>query len=93
MAIPNRYKDTSDELIDSLDVESPDQPGPIVKGSRNTLRSESSLTGLSEGDCLDKNISDRSSQLAPKTGDSKVHQRHNVIPLGLRSGRLQYGKF
>lgn len=62
IAILNRYKDTLDDLIDSLDLKSPDRPKPIDKGLGNTPRSENSSTGLSKGDCLNKNISNRSAQ-------------------------------
>ncbi len=68
-AIPSKYKDTLDDLIDSSDEKSPDQLGPIHKGSRNALRSKGSSIGLLEGDCcLDsEDVSDTSLGLAPKT--------------------------
>lgn len=69
MAIPNLYKDSLDNLIDSSNTKSTDWPKPINKGSRNAVKSEDSLTGLLEWNCLDKDISDRSSKLAPKTED------------------------
>lgn len=49
MAIFNRYKDTIDNLFNSSDAESPDQPRSIDKELCNTPKSEGSLTGLSEG--------------------------------------------
>lgn len=70
MAICNRYKDTLDHFINNSDIESPNSPGLIDKRSRNTPKSEGSLTGVLEGNYLDKDVSDRSSWLARKTGDS-----------------------
>ena len=58
VAISNRCKDTLDDLINSLDLESPDRPGPIDERSRNAPRSVGSSTGLLKGGCLDKNVSD-----------------------------------
>ena len=92
MAISNRYKDILDDLINSSDVESSDRLGPIDKGSCNLSRSERSLTRLLERDCLDKNILDKSSRLAPKTRDSQVYQLHDFALLIFKSGRLQYWK-
>lgn len=70
MEIPNRYKNTLDNFIDSSNPESP--LGPIGKEAHNAPRSRGSLTNFLEKDCLDENVlaSDRSLQLAPKTGDS-----------------------
>ncbi len=62
IAIPNKYKDTLDDLIDSSDIESPDRPdspdwpGLIDKGSRNAPRSRSGSLTLSEEDCLDEDV-------------------------------------
>ena len=92
VAIPNKYKDTLDDLIDSSDVKSLDRLRPIDKGSHNAPKSEGSPMGLLEGDRLNKDVSDRSSWLAPKTEDSKVHQHHDVAPLGLKSGGSRYRK-
>ena len=92
VAICNRYNNTFDNLIDSSDAESPDWPGPINKGLRNAPRFEGSSKELSEGDRLDKVVSDKLSRLAPKTRDSQVHHFHDVAPLGLKSERSRYGK-
>lgn len=86
VAIPNRYKDTLDDLIDSSDPESSDRAGPIDERSRNAPMSEGSSADLSEGNCLDEDLPDRSSRLAPKTRDSQVRQRRVVAP------RAGYGK-
>lgn len=51
MAILNRYKDILNNFNDSSDVESPDLPRSIDKGSYNTLKSKSSLTEIFERDC------------------------------------------
>lgn len=100
MAIPNKYKDTLDDLIDSSDTESPDQPespdrlGPIDKGTRNAPRSRGASPSLSEEeeDRLDEDVLVTSLKLAPKTRDSQVYKRHDVAPLGPKSGRAQYGE-
>ena len=72
VAISNRYKDTLDDLIDSSDPESPDRAGPIDERSHNAPMFEGSSADCSEGNCLDENLPDRSSWLAPKTEDSQV---------------------
>lgn len=92
MAIFYRYKNTLDDFIDSSNAKSLDWPRLIDKRLRNASRSEGSLTGLLEGDWLDKDISDRSFQLALKTGDSQMHQRHEVVLFNFKSGRSQYEK-
>ena len=74
MAIPNKYKDTLDDLIDSSDIKSPDQPespdwlGLIDKGIRNASRSRGASPSLleAEEDCLDKDVLVTSLKLAPK---------------------------
>lgn len=48
--------------------------------------SESNLANLLEEDCLDKNLPNKSSQLAPKTGNSHMRQRNIVAP------RVRYEK-
>ncbi len=62
MAIPNIYKDTLDNLIDSLDTESsdwldsPNRPGLIDKRSRNAPRSRGGSPTLSEENRLDVHV-------------------------------------
>ena len=80
VAIPNRYKDTLDNLIDNSDPESPDRAGPIDERSCNVPISGGSLADRSEGDCLDKDLPDKSSQLEPKIENSQVRQRRVVAP-------------
>lgn len=80
VAISNQYKDTLDDFIDSLDLESPDQSGPIDERSYNALISEGNLADLLERIYLDKNLLDRSSWLAFKTGDSQIPQNRDVAP-------------
>ena len=63
----NRYKDTLDDLIDSSDLESSNQAGPIDGRFCNSPMSEGSLADLLEENCLDEDLSDRLSRLAPKT--------------------------
>ena len=67
VAIPNQYKNTLDDLIDSSDPESADRAGPIDERSQNTPMSEGSSADLSEKNCLDKDLLEKSSWLAPKT--------------------------
>lgn len=48
LVIPNKYKNTPDDLIDSSDEESQDWLGLIDKRSRKPLKFKSSSRGLSE---------------------------------------------
>ena len=63
MAIPNKYKDTLDDLIDSSDTESsnyPDssnRPELINKGSCNMPKSRNGSPMFLKDNHLDKNIS------------------------------------
>ena len=92
-AIPNKYKDTLDNLINSSDTESPDQPdsptrqGLIDKGSHNVLRSKGSSPTLLEEDRLDENIL---VTLVPKISASQVYQPHDVTPHGPKNEKAQY---
>lgn len=70
MAIPNQYKETVNDFIDSSDPESPDWAGLIDKRSHNATVSEGNLADFLEGNCLDKEVLDRLSWLMPKTEDS-----------------------
>lgn len=56
MAIPIKYKDTLDNLIDNSDPEFLDWPKSINKGLRDVFRSAGNWTGLSGGSCLDKDV-------------------------------------
>ncbi len=62
MAIPNKYKDTLNDLIDSSDTESqdwpdsPDRPGLIDKESRDAPRSRGGSPTLLEENCLDEDV-------------------------------------
>ncbi len=95
-AIPNKYKDTLDDLIDSSNTESQDRPnssdwpGLIDKGLRNTSRSRNGSPTLLEEDRLDEDVPVTSLELAPKIRASQMHQRHDVAPFGPRSRRAQY---
>lgn len=51
---------TLDDHINSSDLESFDQVGPINERTYNVSRFEGSLTSFSEKNCLDKDIQDRS---------------------------------
>ena len=78
MAIPNKYKNTLDDLIDSSDTESPDQPkspdqsGSIDKMIRNSPRLTGALLSLMGENCLDKDVSIMVLKRALKTQDSSV---------------------
>ena len=82
--IPNKYKDTLDNLINSLDIESLDQPesadrpGTIDKGIRNLPRSRSALSSLLENDCLDKDALVTLLERAPCTQDFEVYECHGI---------------
>ncbi len=72
MAIPNKYKDTLDDLIDSSDTESldhpnsPNRPGLIDKGSRNALKFRGGSPIFVEEDRLDEDVSIMSLEPVPK---------------------------
>ena len=72
----NRYKNTLDDLSDSLNIRSPDQPESsnwlelIDKEIENARRLRSALLDFLKKDCLDKNVSVMLLQIAPKTQDS-----------------------
>lgn len=78
LAISNQYKNTLDDLIDSSDSESLDWARIIDVRICNTSRSEVSSADLLEGNYLDEDVPNKSLWLMPKTGDSRVHQRHVV---------------
>ena len=97
-AIPNKYKNTLDNLIDSSNTkflnqsESLDRLGPIDKGTHNVPRYRGTSPSLLEEDCLDKNVLVTFLELAPKTQDFQVYKCHDVASLGPKSGRAQYEK-
>lgn len=66
--------------------------GLIDKELRNATRFKKSLIGLSNGDCFDKNVSDKLSGLTLKTGNSEVHQCHDIISFNAKNKRTQYAK-
>lgn len=92
-AIPNKYKNTLDDLINSSDTKSPDQPKspdwpkPIDKGTHNARRFKGALLSLSKEDCLDKDVLVTSLGLAPKIRDSQIYKCHDIPPFGPKSGR------
>lgn len=68
MAIPNRYKDTFEDLLNSSDIKPPNMPRPVDKKLHNVmLGSENLPTELK----LDKNISD----------GSQRQQKHCRVPI------------
>ena len=90
-AIFNKYKNTFDDLIDSLDIESLDHldslnwPGLIDKGSRNAPKSKDGSPTFLEKDCLDKDISIISLESTLKIWDFQMYQYHDVATLGAKS--------
>ena len=92
MAILNRYKDTLYEFINSLDAKSLDRPELIDKRSYNALKSQGSWTDPLKRNYLNKDISDKSSWLTPKTGDSQVYQCHDVAFFDSKNRKSQYKK-
>ena len=97
-AIPNKYKDTLDDLIDSLDIGFPDhlnssnRPRLIDKGSRNTPKSRDGLPTFLKKNCLDENILIMSLEPVLKIQNSQIHQYHKVAILDAKSRRVQYEK-
>lgn len=93
VAIFNRYKNTLDDFIDSLNSESPDWQKLIDERSYNTLSSASNLMGLLERDFLDKNISNCWwTQRTPKMKNFQVHQYCNIAPFSLKIKKEHYKK-
>ena len=96
MAIPNIYKDTLDDLIDSLDInflkqpDSPDWLESIGEGIRNVSMSKDASPNLSKENCLDKDIFIMSLQQAHKTWNFQVYKYHNVTSLSSMSRRVEY---
>lgn len=91
MTIFNRYKDPLDNLIDNSNPKSPDRPKLIDEGSRNLLRSAGNSTGLLEGGCLNKDVSNcQSARRAPETRDFQLHKYCNVVPFDPMSKRKYY---
>ena len=80
VTILNQYKNTLDDLIDSSDPESVDRAGAIDNKFRNAAMSEGSSANLSKGDCLDRDLPNKSSRLACKTRDSQVRQCRVIAP-------------
>ena len=98
-AIPNKYKDTLDNLINSSDIEfsdypnSPNWPGLIdTKRSRNAPKFKNGSPTFLKKDCLDEDISITLLEPVPKICDFQVHQHYNVATFGVKSERVQYGK-
>lgn len=69
MIICNRYKNTLDHLIDSLNIESSDSLKPIDKRSRNTPRLEGKSIELLERNYLKEDVLNKLSQRVLKIGD------------------------
>ena len=70
---------------------SPDWPGSIDKGTRNSPRSRGTSPSLLQEDCLDDDVSVIALERAPQTRNSQVFKRYYVALLGPKSGRAQYG--
>lgn len=95
VVILNKYKNTLDDFIDSLDTEflsqpeSLNQPEPIDKGTRNMGRSRGALTSLSEENCLNEDVLITLLGLTPKIQDVQVYKCHNIVSLSCKSGKVQ----
>ena len=55
-------------------------------------RSKATLPSFLEEDCLDENVSVTALERPPKTWDSQIYKRHDVLSLSPKSGRVQYGE-
>ena len=91
MAVPNQYKNTLHGFINSLDPKSLNEVRFIYERSYNSPMSKGSFADLLEEDCLDENLSNRSSRLSSKTEDSQVCQRYVIVPQA-RYEKSQRGK-
>ncbi len=88
--IPNKYKDSFNNLIDSSNTESPDWldspdwPELINKRLRNALRSRGGSPTLSKEDRLDEDVP---LEPAPKIRAFQVYEHYDIAPFGLKSER------
>ena len=98
MAIPNKYKNTLDDLIYSSDIESlnhsnsSNRPRLIDKGSHNALKSRSGLPTFLEESRLNDNVSITSLEPTLKILDFQIYQLYNIAIFDAKSGRVQYKK-
>ena len=92
--ICNKYKNTLDDLNDSLDINLLDQLKSldwielIDKETYNIFNSKSTSPGFLEEDCLDKNILVMLLELAPKIWDIQIYKCHDIAPFGPKSRRV-----
>lgn len=87
VTISNRYKNSLYNLIDSSGANNLDWPNLINKKLCHIPRIKDSSTRFLEGNCLNKNVLDRSLRLAPKTQDFQVDQGYDIIYFCLKSRR------
>lgn len=94
MTIPNRYKDTLDNFINSSNSKFSDWPRSIDKRSYNILKFKNSLIGFLRENCLNKNVltSNKSLWLALRTENSQLHQCHDIALFGSKNRKAQYKK-
>ena len=96
--ILNKYKNTLDNLIDSLDTEfldyldSRNRSRLIDKGLRNALKSRDGSPTFLEKDCLNENISITLLELAFKIQDYLMQQCLNITTFDTKCGKAQYEK-
>lgn len=102
--IPNKYKETFDNLIQYSNTESSDwpdspdgpdfqhQPEPIDKRSCNAPRSRGCLSIFLKKDCLDEDVLVTSLESALMIRDFQMHQCHNVVLFGPKSRKTQHEK-
>lgn len=94
MAIPNKYKDIYNNLIDSLDDKSSDWLGLINKRSCNMPRFESSSIDLSKKNYYlnNKNILNTLLGLVSKIWNIQIYWYYNVGSFCLKKEKTQYKK-
>ena len=84
-AISNKYKNTLNDIIDSLDTEFPDLSRLIDKETHNTPNSRNTSLSLLEEDCLNKDILVTALERAPKIWDFQIYKCHDVALFGPKS--------
>lgn len=80
VTIFNQYKAIQDDFINSSDPEFLKWVGSINKKFNNFLMSKGCLVDISEKNCLDKDLVNKSSRSAHKNQDLKICQRHIITP-------------
>lgn len=92
VAIPNRYKNTLDDFIDSLDPEFLDWPRLIDKKLHNMPKTKNSLVGFLLENYLNEDVLDKSLWLLFQTKNSQVHQCCDIAHLSSKNRRAKHEK-